>query len=77
GQKDEMVFLGREIHERRDYSEKIAQQIDEEVSRFLQEAYKKAQELIKKEKARLEKVVKVLLSKETLEREEFEALMAS
>ncbi|MFH1867072.1 MAG: ATP-dependent zinc metalloprotease FtsH [Patescibacteria group bacterium] len=76
GQKDEMVFLGREIHERRDYSEKIAQQIDEEVSRFLQEAYKKAQELIKKEKARLEKVVKVLLAKETLEREEFETLMA-
>ncbi len=77
GQKEELVFLGREIHERRDYSEKVAQMIDEEVSRFLRDAYKKATEIIKKEKIKLEKVVKILLQKETLEREEFEALMAS
>ena len=76
GQKEELVFLGREIHERRDYSEKIAQQIDDEVSTFLMKAYKVAAELIKKEKSRLEKIVKVLLTKETIEREEFEALMA-
>lgn len=76
GQKEEMIFLGREIHERRDYSEKMAQAIDEEVSKFLANAYKVASELIKKEKAKLEKIVKVLLAKETIEREEFEALMA-
>ncbi|MFA4937218.1 MAG: ATP-dependent zinc metalloprotease FtsH [Patescibacteria group bacterium] len=77
GQKEEMIFLGREIHERRDYGEKVAQMIDEEVSRFLSNAYKRANEIIKKEKTRLEKIVKILLQKETLEREEFEALMAS
>ncbi|MFH1112006.1 MAG: ATP-dependent zinc metalloprotease FtsH [Patescibacteria group bacterium] len=76
GQKDELIFLGREIHERRDYSEKVAQMIDEEVSNFLNNAYKKATEIVKKEKSRLEKIVKILLQKETLEREEFEALMA-
>ncbi len=77
GQREELVFLGKEIHERRDYSEKVAQAIDSEVSKFLQDAYTKAQEIIKKEKAKLEKVVEVLLLKETIERQEFEVLMAS
>ncbi len=76
GQREGLVFLGKEIHEQRDYGEKIAQVIDSEVSKFLHDAYTKAQEIIKKEKAKLEKIVKVLLLKETIEREEFEALMA-
>lgn len=76
GQKEELVFLGREIHERRDYSEKTAQAIDAEISSYLDKAYKRAIEIIKKEKRRLEKIVAVLLHKETIEKEEFEALMA-
>ncbi len=74
GEREEMIFLGREIHERRDYSEKIAQTIDQEVSKFINQAYKKAQEIIKKFRPNLETIVNHLLEKETIEREEFEAI---
>ncbi len=77
GQKEEMIFIGREIHERRDYSEKTAQAIDAEISSFLDTAYKRAEEIIKKEKRLLEKIVAVLLEKEVIEKDDFEALMAS
>ena len=42
GQKEELIFLGREIHEQRDYSEKIAEKIDEEISAFIKQAGTKA-----------------------------------
>jgi len=73
GEKEELIFLGREIHEQRDYSEKIAQKIDEEVGKFINNAYLRAKGMIIKMKPTLERIVKVLLEKETLEREEFEA----
>jgi len=75
GEKDEMIFLGREIHEQRDYSEKIAEQIDKELSSFLDKAVHQAQGIIKSRREELEKVVAVLLKKETLEKEEFEQLV--
>ena len=77
GLKEELIFLGREITEQRDYSEKIAQAIDDEVSRFLKTAYRTALNIIKQQHARLESVVKELIKKEVIERAEFEALMAS
>ena len=77
GLKEELIFLGREITEQRDYSEKIAQAIDDEVSRFLKTAYRTALNIIKQQHARLEAVVKELIKKEVIERAEFEALMAS
>lgn len=77
GQKDEMIFLGREIHEQRDYSEQVAQTIDAEVSRFIGDAYKKAQSIIKKHAKKLDDIVAALLDKETLEREEFEKIVGS
>jgi len=77
GEKDEMIFLGREIHERRDYSEAIAQRIDEEVSRFILHAYKTAEKIITTHKAKLEAIMKALMEKETLEREEFEKIVGS
>ena len=43
GQQDEMVFLGRELAEQRDYSEEVAEQIDEEVRKIVGEAYTRAQ----------------------------------
>ena len=49
-----MIFLGREIHEQRDYSEKIAEQIDKEISDFIAKAEKQASEIIKSEKKALE-----------------------
>jgi cell division protease FtsH len=74
GDKEEMIFLGREIHEQRDYSEKVAETIDQEISRLIADAIKTAQEIIHKKKTKLEEIVKLLLEKETLEKEEFEAI---
>ena len=74
GEKEEMIFLGREIKEQRDYSEKVAEAIDAEVSKFLKKAYNTAKEIIKAMRPNLEEIVQKLLEKETLEREEFEAL---
>jgi len=71
GEKEEMIFLGREIHEQRDYSEKIAEQIDKEISHFIEQAVREAKGIIISKKEYLKKVVKVLLEKETLEQEEF------
>ncbi|MBI4090199.1 MAG: ATP-dependent zinc metalloprotease FtsH [Candidatus Kerfeldbacteria bacterium] len=76
GEKEELIFLGREIAEQRDYSEKVAQQIDAEVARFLDEALKVAKTIVSKQRRMLDRIVAELLKKETLEREEFEALFA-
>lgn len=75
GEHEEMIFLGREIHERRDYSEKAAQQIDEEIDRILLTSKKSAENMLQKHKTHLEKVAQELLAKETLEKEAFEALV--
>ncbi len=75
GQKEEMIFLGREIHEQRDYSEKIAEEIDEEILKFINKAKEKARQILKNKKDILEKIVKRLLEKETIERKEFEKLV--
>ncbi len=74
GKKEELIFLGREITEQRDYSEKIAEMIDKEISRFINDAVKKSEEIINKYKDDLEKIVKILLEKETIEHEEFKAI---
>lgn len=74
GEREEMIFLGREIHEQRDFSEKVAEMIDSEISRFIAEARKSAHDIITRKRDKLEDIVRVLLVKETIEREEFEAL---
>lgn len=75
GEKEEMIFLGREIHEQRDYSEKVAELIDEEISEFMKEGEKRANKVLQEKSIYLEKIVKVLMEKETIEREEFEKIM--
>jgi cell division protease FtsH len=75
GHKEEMIFLGREITEQKDYSEKIAEKIDEEISVFISEAAARAKDIVVKQKAELEKIVALLLKKETIEKDEFEALV--
>jgi cell division protease FtsH len=75
GEKEELIFLGREIHEQRDYSEKIAEEIDKEISVFIDQAVHQAKGVIKAHRDKLEKVVKALLKKETLEKEEFEKIV--
>ncbi|MFH1235754.1 MAG: cell division protein FtsH, partial [Parcubacteria group bacterium] len=76
GQREEMIFLGKEIHERRDYSEHVAKLIDAEVSEIIHNAYLVAKDVITKVRPRLEDIVNKLLEKETLEQAEFEAIFA-
>jgi cell division protease FtsH len=75
GDKDELVFLGREITEQRNYSEKVATQIDKEVAKFIKEAENRAKRILSKKKGLLEKIAKTLIEKETIEKEEFEELI--
>jgi cell division protease FtsH len=74
GQKEELIFLGREISEQRDYSEAVAEQIDKEVRRLINEAYEKARSLLVQYRDKLDAVATRLLEVETISREEFEAL---
>ena len=75
GEKEELIFLGKEISEQRNYSEEIAAKIDKEVEKFIMDAQKKAFSILKKEKAMLNKIAQTLITKETIEREEFEELI--
>ncbi len=76
GEHEEMIFLGKEIHSQRDYSEKVAQQIDEEVAALIQNGKAQAERVVREQRAKMDKVVEVLLKNETIEKEEFAALMA-
>jgi cell division protease FtsH len=75
GEKEEMIFLGREIHEQRDYSENTAEKIDNEILGFIKQGEDSARDIILKHKANLEKIVDELMEKETVEKERFEELM--
>jgi cell division protease FtsH len=74
GQKDELIFLGREISEQRDYSETVAEQIDKEVRSIVNEAYEKAKGILVDYRDMLEAVAIKLLEVETISREEFEEI---
>ena len=74
GQKEELIFLGREISEQRDYSEAVAEQIDDEVRHLVNESYAKAQQILLQYRDKLDAVAQKLLETETLTREEFEAI---
>jgi len=74
GQKEELIFLGREISEQRDYSEAVAEQIDSEVRKMVDESYKLAKKLLTKYRAQLDAVAQKLLEVETLTRDEFEKI---
>ena len=74
GQKEELVFLGREISEQRDYSEAIAEKIDSEVQKLVSSAYVQAKKILTKYRTKLDAVANKLLEVETLSREEFEKM---
>lgn len=76
GQKEEMVFLGREIGEQRDYSEAVAEQIDEEVRAIVTWAYAEALRLLRENREKLDRVAQRLLEIETLDDRQFAELMA-
>jgi cell division protease FtsH len=77
GKTDEMVFLGREISETRNYSEKIAEEIDDEVRRLIEEAQERARQLLRDKRDILEKLVTVLMDVETLEGDTLKRLLMS
>jgi cell division protease FtsH len=77
GQKEEMIFLGREISEQRDYSEAVAEQIDREVRKIVEEAYKQSKALVKKYRKQLDLIANKLLEVESINREDFEKLFPS
>jgi cell division protease FtsH len=74
GQKEELIFLGREISEQRDYSEEIAVKIDQEVRSLVSDAHDRAREILVKYRDQLNTVANTLIEVETLNREAFEAL---
>ena len=75
GQKEEAIFLGREIAQHRDYSEKTAIKIDEEVQRIVDEAYSTAKGILREHEDLLHKIAETLLEKETLDGKEIDAII--
>jgi cell division protease FtsH len=77
GRKEEMIFLGREISEQRDYSEKVAEEIDDEVRRLIDRAYHTAKQILTEHRDKLEEVVNAILEQETIEGDDLKNLLES
>lgn len=75
GKKEELIFLGREMHEERNYSEETARSIDAEVSRLIAEAFDRATKILSEKRAVLDRIADTLLEKETIEKDEFDAIV--
>lgn len=75
GEKEELMFLRKETAEYKNYSDQVAAQIDKEVNLLLLNAGKTAKTILSKKRKTLEKIARVLIEKETIEREEFERLV--
>jgi len=74
GQRQELVFLGREISEQRDYSDKVAQEIDEEVHNIIQRAYKTTKKILTANKEKLKLLAEELIARETLDEPELDKI---
>ncbi|MFQ5859697.1 MAG: cell division protein FtsH, partial [Anaerolineae bacterium] len=75
GEKDELVFLGKEIGEQRNYSEATAQVIDTEVRRIVTEAYDRARELLTRHEHTLRRIAQRLIEIETMTADELDAIL--
>jgi cell division protease FtsH len=75
GEREELIFLGREISEQRNYSEDVAELIDAEVRAIVDEAYANARRVLDANQDKLGVLAEALMEKETMGREEFVALM--
>ncbi len=76
GKRDEMIFLGRDLGEQRNYSDDVAKQIDEEVRAIIDKAYARAMDVLTRHKDRLIQLAERLVAEETVEQEAFEARVA-
>lgn len=77
GKKEELVFLGREISEQKDYSDAVAEEIDKEVLSLVNHAYNKAKDILTKYRDKLDEIAQKLIEVETLTHEEFEKIFPS
>lgn len=77
GQKEELIFLGREISEQRDYSDDIAVKIDGEVRKLVEEAYERAKQILVEYRVQLDAIAEYLIEMETIDRKDFEDLFES
>jgi cell division protease FtsH len=77
GKREEQIFLGKELTKHKDYSEKTAEEIDEEVKRIVIEQYEYAKDLIRKNRKLLDALVNLLLEKETIDGAEIDRLIES
>jgi cell division protease FtsH len=75
GNREEMLFMGREVSRSQDYSEATAQKIDQEVNRLLTEAYQRALEILRANRDKLELITHLLIEKETLDGTDVEDLL--
>src|ERR687895_918174 len=76
GKRDELVFLGREIGEQRNYSDDVAKMIDEEVRAIIDRGYSKAMDVLVRYKDRLVQLAERLVAEETIQQEAVEAVFA-
>ncbi|MEK7631200.1 MAG: ATP-dependent zinc metalloprotease FtsH [Patescibacteria group bacterium] len=77
GEDNQLVFLGKEIGAEKNYSESTAQKIDHEVSTIMKGALAKAQKILRDRKSKLEEIARVLIEKETIERDEFARIVGT
>jgi cell division protease FtsH len=77
GQKQHEVFLGRDYTAQPDYSDQVAFEIDTEVRRLIDEAHDEALEILQEHRPKLDELAQILVDRETMEREEVEAFLAS
>ena len=75
GESHELVFLGKEIASEKNYSEAVASKIDEEIKKIIDRAHAIARKVIGSRRKVLDEIVKALLEKETLEKDEFEKII--
>jgi cell division protease FtsH len=75
GERDDLIFLGRELTAHKNYSEKTAEMIDEEVKKIVKRNYERAEKIIGENKDQLEAIVKLLLEREVLSSEEINAAL--
>ena len=77
GERDELVFLGKELGVEKNYSENTAQLVDSEVSNIMKNSFKRAQDILRKYRKVLDSLAGKLIKDETIEREEFDSILSS
>ncbi len=73
---DEFVFLGKELMSEKNYSERVASLVDQEISRFMKSAFKRARSVLKSKRGKLEELANYLMKHESIEREDFDRLVS-